>query len=79
MTFMTLISQVEIQELIAQIEVLSQEKVSIKKVVEKLEVQVHEYNLKIDDMNRNMMDLTGNNSRLQMENQEVVKRLNEYK
>ena len=44
--------QVEIQALLAQIEVLSQEKVSIKKVVEKLEIQVHEYNVKIDDLNR---------------------------
>ncbi len=61
--------QVEIQELLAQIEVLSQEKVSIKKVVEKLEIQVHEYNVQIQDLNRTVADVTGAKQRMHMENQ----------
>lgn len=61
--------QVEIQELLAQIEVLSQEKVSIKKVVEKLEIQVHEYNIQIQDLNRTVADVTGAKQRMAMENQ----------
>ena len=70
---------VEIQELYAQIEVLQQEKVSIKKTVEKLEVQIHEYNIQIQDLNRTVADASGAKQRMQMENQDVTKRLNEMK
>ncbi len=58
---------------------LSQEKVSIKKTVEKLEIQVHEYNIQIQDLNRTVADATGAKQRMAMENQDVSKRLNEMK
>jgi len=70
---------VEIQELIAQIEVLQQEKISVKKVVERLEVQVHEYNIKIDDLNRTVADVTNQRQRAVMDGQDAAKRLNEMK
>merc|ERR1711988_1307473 len=41
------VMKTEISELYAQIEILQSEKVSIKKVVEKLEITVNEYNIKI--------------------------------
>ena len=44
--------QVEIQELMAQIEVYMSEKTSMKKVVERLEIQVHEYNVKMEELTR---------------------------
>merc|ERR1712045_1078084 len=45
------VMKTEISELYAQIEILQSEKVSIKKVVEKLEITVNEYNVKIGDLN----------------------------
>ena len=70
---------VEIQELMAQIEVLTSEKVSMKKVVEKLEIQVHEYNIKMEDLNRTVIDLNAGKQRLQADNADTVRMLNEYK
>merc|ERR1719347_1558838 len=73
------VMKTEISELYAQIEILQSEKVSIKKVVEKLEITVHEYNVKIEGLNRNVADMTSAKARLQMEAQESAKKLNEYK
>merc|ERR1719273_2864722 len=69
----------EISELYAQIEILQSEKVSIKKVVEKLEIVVNEYNVKIEGLNRSVADMTSAKQRLQMEAQEPAKKLNEMK
>merc|ERR1711971_785522 len=55
----------EISELYAQIEVLQSEKVSIKKVVEKLEITVNQYNIKIEDMNKTGQDLNAQKLKLQ--------------
>merc|ERR1712242_617626 len=52
------VMKTEISELYAQIEILQSEKVSIKKVVEKLEITVNEYNIKIGDLNRTVQDVT---------------------
>ena len=39
-------------------------------VVEKLEITVNEYNIKIEDLNRTVSDMTSAKQRLQMEAQE---------
>merc|ERR1712106_1150831 len=69
----------EISELYAQIEILQSEKVSIKKVVEKLEITVNEYHIKIEDLNRTCADMTSAKQRLQMEATESTKKFNEMK
>merc|ERR1719341_677293 len=46
------VMKTEISELYAQIEILQSEKVSIKKVIEKLEITVNEYHVKIEGMNK---------------------------
>merc|ERR1712106_599141 len=63
----------------AQIEILQSEKISIKKVVEKLEITVNEYHIKIEDLNRTCADMTSSKAKLQMEAQEANKKLNEMK
>merc|ERR1712168_657167 len=73
------VMKTEISELYAQIEILQSEKVSIKKVVEKLEITVNEYNIKIEDLNRTVMDVTSAKQKLQMEAQEANKKLNEMR
>merc|ERR1712131_408994 len=48
-------------------------------VVEKLEITVNEYNIKIEDLNRTVADMTSAKQRLHMEAQESAKKLNEMK
>ena len=48
-------------------------------VVEKLEITVNEYNVKIEDLNRTVSDVSSAKQRLQMEAQESAKKLNEMK
>merc|ERR1712170_187574 len=48
-------------------------------VVEKLEITVNEYNIKIEDLNRTVADMTSAKQRLQMEAQDSAKKLNEMK
>ena len=69
----------EIAELIAKIEILSQEKTSIRKVVERLEITVHEYNVKIESMSKSLVEVTSQKTNLQQENIEVSKKLNEMR
>merc|ERR1719327_1868814 len=45
----------------------------------KLEITVNEYNLKIEDLNRSVADMTSSKQKLQMEAQESNKKLNEMK
>jgi chromosome segregation ATPase len=73
------VMKTEISELYAQIEILQSEKISIKKVVERLEITVNEYHIKIGDLNRTVQDMTSSKAKLQMESQESSKRLNELK
>jgi len=48
-------------------------------VVEKLEITVNEYNIKIGDLNRTVQDVSSAKSKMQMDAQEANKRLNEMK
>merc|ERR1712106_1048376 len=63
----------------AQIEILQSEKISIKKVVEKLEITVNEYHIKIEGLNKSSQDLNAQKLKLQFEAQEANKKLNEFK
>jgi len=73
------VMKTEISELYAQIEILQSEKVSIKKVVEKLEITVNEYNIKMGDMNRTVQEMSSQKQKLQMESSEASKKLNEMR
>merc|ERR1719187_2630642 len=73
------VMKTEISELYAQIEILQSEKVSIKKVVEKLEITVNEYNVKIEGLNKSTQDLNAQKLKLQFEAQEANKKLNDMK
>merc|ERR1719474_1641217 len=68
------VMKTEISELYAQIEILQSEKVSIKKVVEKLEITVNEYNVKIESLNKSSQDLNAQKLKLQFEAQEANKK-----
>merc|ERR1712226_512390 len=73
------VMKTEISELYAQIEILQSEKVSIKKVVEKLEITVNEYNIKIEGLNKNCQDMNAAKLKLQFEATEANKKLNDMK
>merc|ERR1719510_2582934 len=75
----TSVMKTEISELYAQIEILQSEKVSIKKVVEKLEITVNEYHVKIEGLNKSTQDLNAQKLKLQFEAQEANKKLNDMK
>lgn len=69
----------EISALMAQIEILSQEKISIRRVVEKLEININEYSAKCEELNKVVIEVTGAKQRLQMENQDNLRKFNEMK
>merc|ERR1711936_172615 len=73
------VMKTEISELYAQIEILQSEKVSIKKVVEKLEITVNEYHVKMGGLNKSTQDLNAQKLKLQFEAQEANKKLNDMK
>merc|ERR1719370_2440349 len=73
------VMKTEISELYAQIEILQSEKISMKKVVEKLEITVNEYNIQIEGLNRSAQDMNSSRQKLQFEAQEANKKLNEMK
>merc|ERR1712126_718171 len=73
------VMKTEISELYAQIEILQSEKVNIKKVVEKLEINVNEYHIQIEGLNRTVQDMTSQKQKLQFEAQEANKKLNDMK
>merc|ERR1712041_40494 len=53
--------------------------VNIKKVVEKLEINVNEYHIQIEGLNRTVQDMTSQKQKLQFEAQEANKKLNDMK
>jgi len=71
--------QSEIAELIAKIEILSQEKTSIRKIVERLEIQVQEYNVKIEELNKVVVDVTHEKNSLAGGNTEAQHHLRELR
>merc|ERR1712228_1038136 len=69
----------EISELLAHIEVLNQEKCTMKKCCEKLEITINEYNVKIQEMSKNIIEITSQKQRLSQDNQDSTRKLNEMK
>lgn len=49
------------------------------KHVEKLEVQVHELSIRIEELNRTIVDITSHKTRLSQENIELVKEVQDLK
>merc|ERR1712080_692922 len=59
----------EISELLAHIEVLNQEKCTMKKCCEKLEITINEYNVKIQEMSKNIIEITSQKTTLEQSKQ----------
>ena len=71
--------KVEISSLMAQIEVLSQEKISIRKVVEKLEININDYSAKCEELNKTVIQITADKQRLQQDSADSSRKFNEMK
>merc|ERR1712088_740607 len=69
----------EISELLAHIEVLNQEKCTMKKCCEKLEITINEYNVKIQEMSKSIIEIASQKQRLSQDNQDGTRKLNEMK
>ena len=51
----------------------------MKKIVEKLEININEYNVKIQEMNKAILTVTSEKTKLQQDNTDTVRRMNELK
>lgn len=71
--------QAEVFELLAQVETANKEKLVAQKTVEKLEYTVHEQNIKIEEINRTVTEVTAQRVRISQENAELIKEVHEYK
>ena len=69
----------EISELLAHIEVLNGEKCNMKKCCEKLEININEYNIKIQEMSKSIIEMTSQKTLLSQNNQDSTRKLNEMK
>ena len=58
---------------------MNSEKLSMKKIVEKLEININEYNVKIQEMNKAILTVTSEKTKLQQDNTDTVRRMNELK
>lgn len=66
-------------ELLAQLDNVTKEKLLSIKTVEKLEVHISELNVKIEELNRTIVDITSHKTRLSQENIELVKEVQDLK
>lgn len=71
--------QQEVYELLAQLDNVTKEKLMSIKTVEKLEIHVSELNVKIEELNRTIVDITSHKTRLSQENIELVKEVQDLK
>lgn len=71
--------QQEVYELLAQLDSVTKEKVMSIKTVEKLEVHVTELNVKIEELNRTIIDITNHKTRISQENIELTKEVQDLK
>merc|ERR1711956_136117 len=69
----------EISALMAQIEILSSEKISIRKVVEKLEININDYSAKCEELNKTVIQVSSDKQRLQQDAQDANRKFNEMK
>lgn len=56
--------QQEVYDLLAQVEAATKDKLMSAKHVEKLEIQIHELNIKIEELNRTVIDITSIKTRI---------------
>merc|ERR1712226_1027900 len=56
-----------------------QEQITMKKSCEKLEITINEYNVKIQEMNKNIIEMTSQKQRFAQDSQDSSRKLNEMK
>lgn len=66
-------------DLLSQVEALNKDKLMAQKTVEKLEHSVHESNIRIEELNRQVTEITSAKQRLVTENSELIKEIHEFK
>lgn len=71
--------QAEVYELLAQVENVTKEKITISKTCEKLEITISELHVKIEELNRTIVDITSHKQRLSQENVELIKEVQDLK
>lgn len=71
--------QSEVYELVSQVESFSKEKQLNVRHVEKLEVSITELHVKIEELNRTIVDITSHKSRLHQENVELTKNVQDLR
>jgi len=71
--------QQELYELLAQVESANKDRSVYVKQVEKLEVCIHEYSIKVEELNRTIIDITSLKVRISQENIELTKEVQELK
>lgn len=63
----------------SQVESVTKEKIMSVKHVEKCEITISELNVKIEELNRTIIDITSHKTRLSQENIELVKEVQDLK
>jgi peptidoglycan hydrolase CwlO-like protein len=71
--------QAEVYELLSQVESLNKERLVSIKHAERLEVSITELNVRIEELNRTIVDITSHKTRLAQENIELVKEVQDIK
>ena len=71
--------QSEVFELLSQVESINKEKLTYQKTVEKLEHQVSESSIRIEELSRQVNEVTSIRVRLTQENSELLKEIHEIK
>lgn len=66
-------------ELLAQVENVTKEKVTISKTCERLEISISELHIKIEELNRTVLDITSVKQRISQENIELIKEVQDLK
>lgn len=71
--------QSEVFELLSQVESINKEKLTYQKTVEKMEHQVSESSIRIEELTRQVNEVTSIRVRLTQENSELLKEIHEVK
>jgi chromosome segregation ATPase len=71
--------QSEVYELLSSVESITKEKVTCVKTIEKLEISITELNVRIEELNRTILDITSHKTRLSQENIELVREVQDLK
>lgn len=58
---------------------VTKEKITISKTCEKLEITISELHVKIEELNRTIVDITSHKQRLSQENVELIKEVQDLK